>query len=179
MKVLLHFSTSLAVSFFPPLFPFFAASPFPGVSSSKISAAESPSRSLLAIKLFTVILVRHFKNLLRIPRSTQVAASLRCHCEGGTHLPASSPGPHLTSVYSSALLHRQAQWGEEGRGGGGKHWWQLVAETPRANPINLLILLFLALGYVFLPNTESIQAKCGQVSGAGNVFSVCQNRGVG
>lgn len=66
-----------------------------------------------------------------------------------------------------------------GREEGGNNWWQLVAETPRANPINLLILLFLALGYVFLPNTESIQAKCGRVSGAGNVFSLCQNRGVG
>lgn len=175
MKVLLHFSTSLAVSFFPPLFPFFAASPFPGVSSSKISAAESPSRSLLAIKLFTVILVRHFKNLLRIPRSMQVAASLRCHCEGGTHLPSILPRspPHQCLQLSFA-----APSDTMGRGGG-KHWWQLVAETPRANPINLLILLFLALGYVFLPNTESIQAKCGRVSGAGNVFSLCQNRGVG
>lgn len=43
----------------------------------------------------------------------------------------------------------------------GKHWQQLVAGTPRANPINLLILLFLAPGYVFLPNTESMWARCG------------------
>lgn len=66
--------------------------------------------------------------------------------------------------------------GTKGRGGeGGKnHWQQLVTETPPANPINLLILPFLAPGYVFLPNTESIWAKHGRVSGAGNVFSCCQ-----
>ena len=75
MKVLLHFSTSLAVSFFPPP-SFFSTSPFPGVFSSKISAAEPQSHSLPTIKLFTVIAARHFKNLLRILMSTQVPASL-------------------------------------------------------------------------------------------------------
>lgn len=118
MKVLLHFSTSLAVSFPPPLFPFFAASPFPGVSSSKMSAAESPSHSLLTIKLFTVILARHFKDLLRIPRSMQVAAGLHWHCERGTHVPSILPGP--TSAVFTAQLGCTARHDGERRGGWGE-----------------------------------------------------------
>lgn len=55
-----------------------------------------------------------------------------------------------------------------------KHCQELITETPPANPINLLILLFLAPGYVFLANTESIWAKHSWVSGVGNVFSCCQ-----
>lgn len=97
--------------------------------------------------------------------STQVPASRHYRRDGGTPLVLTSAG-----VYSSACC--------SGRRGEGRREetprQPPVTETPRANPINLLILLFLASGYVFLPNMESIWAKHRRVSGAGNAIFCCQ-----